>query len=90
MACLRNTLLLTVLLFLVSTHLNAADWPTRARTMSRSAFVPDALPLDNGRLHLKWKRFFGERIEVEMEPTVVGDTVFIGIMNGKDFHTYSV
>lgn len=75
--------MLTVLLSLVSSHLSAADWPTRARTMSRSAFVPDELPLDEGHLNLKWKRFFGERIEVEMEPTVVGDTVFIGIMNGK-------
>ncbi|SPD76427.1 exported hypothetical protein [uncultured Desulfobacterium sp.] len=61
----------------------AADWPTRARTMNRSAFVQEELPLDQGHLNLKWKRFFGERIEVEMEPTVVEDTVFIGIMNGK-------
>ncbi len=59
------------------------DWPTRARTMARSASVSYELPLDGGRLHLQWSRFFGERIEVEMEPTVVGDTVFIGVMNGK-------
>jgi outer membrane protein assembly factor BamB len=41
------------------------------------------LPLDNGRLNLKWKRFLGERIEVEMQPLVVGDYVYIGLMNGK-------
>jgi outer membrane protein assembly factor BamB len=83
MANLRKVLLAAILLTFLNSHVSAADWPTRARTMNRSAFVPVELPLDQGRLHLKWKRFFGERIEVEMEPTVVGDTVFIGIMNGK-------
>ncbi|MEA4906486.1 MAG: PQQ-binding-like beta-propeller repeat protein, partial [Anaerolineaceae bacterium] len=32
---------------------------------------------------MKWKRFLGERIEVEMEPLVVGNLVYIGLMNGK-------
>ncbi len=61
----------------------AEGWPTRAGSMSRTAFVPNDLPLDNGRLNLRWKRFLGERIEVEMEPVVVGDLLYIGLMNGK-------
>jgi outer membrane protein assembly factor BamB len=32
---------------------------------------------------LKWKRFLGERIEVEMQPLVVENLVYIGLMNGK-------
>ena len=34
-------------------------------------------------LNLQWKRFLGERIEVEMEPIIVGDLLYIGLMNGK-------
>lgn len=81
----KKNLLLAILSTIICSPLSAAesDWPTRARSMNRSAFVPYELPLNQGHLNLKWKRFFGERIEVEMEPTVVGDTVFIGIMNGK-------
>jgi outer membrane protein assembly factor BamB len=56
---------------------------TKGRTSGRSYFSPDDFALNNGRLNLKWKRFFGERLEVDMEPIVVGDTVFIGVMNGK-------
>lgn len=58
-------------------------WTTRAGGVARTGSVPDELPLDNGRLHLRWKRFLGERIEVEMEPVVVGDLLYIGLMNGK-------
>lgn len=59
------------------------DWSTRGGGMDRRGHVPQELPLDQGRLNLQWKRFFGERIEVEMEPVTVGGTVYIGIMNGK-------
>ena len=59
------------------------SWPTRAGSVSRTAFVADDLSLDNGQLNLRWTRFLGERIEVEMEPVVVGDLLYIGVMNGK-------
>lgn len=61
-----------------------ADWPTRGRNAERHYSTPFELGLNaQGRLNLKWKRFFGERVEVEMEPVVVGDTVYLGVMNGK-------
>ncbi len=61
-----------------------ADWPTRGRSADRHYAAPFDLQLTGeGRLNLKWKRFFGERVEVEMEPVVVGDTVYLGVMNGK-------
>lgn len=61
-----------------------ADWPTRGRNAERHYSTPFELGLNaQGRLNLKWKRFFGERIEIEMEPVVVGDTVYLGVMNGK-------
>lgn len=59
------------------------DWPTKGKDYGRNYFVPDELPLDNGQLNLKWKRFLGERIEVEMEPLVVGNLLYVGLMNGK-------
>ena len=58
-------------------------WPTFAGNMGRTGAVSNDLPLDDGRLNLRWKRFLGERIEVEMEPVVVGDLLYIGLMNGK-------
>jgi outer membrane protein assembly factor BamB len=59
------------------------DWPTLSGNYQRHASVPQELPLNNGRLNLKWSRFLGERIEVEMQPLVAGDLVYIGVMNGK-------
>jgi outer membrane protein assembly factor BamB len=72
----------------VATNLNQsteqnAEWPTLSGNFQRHASVPQELPLDNGRLNIKWKRFLGERIEVEMQPLVVGDLMYIGVMNGK-------
>ena len=61
-----------------------ADWPTRGRNAERHYSTPFELGLNaQGRLNLKWKRFFGARIESEMEPVVVGDTVYLGVINGK-------
>jgi outer membrane protein assembly factor BamB len=62
---------------------SSTDWPTKGKSLSRSYFVPEELPLNNNKLNLKWSRFFGERLEVDMEPVVVGNTVYIGVMNGK-------
>jgi outer membrane protein assembly factor BamB len=59
------------------------DWPTRGQNSAHTYFVPANLNLPTNKLYLKWKRFFGERVEVEMEPLVVGNTVYLGIMNGK-------
>jgi outer membrane protein assembly factor BamB len=59
------------------------DWPTLSGNFQRHASVSQELALDNGKLNLKWKRFLGERIEVEMQPLVVENLVYIGIMNGK-------
>jgi outer membrane protein assembly factor BamB len=59
------------------------DWMTQSGNYQRHSFVPQELPLSNGRLNLKWSRFLGERIEVEMQPLVAGDLVYIGLMNGK-------
>jgi outer membrane protein assembly factor BamB len=61
----------------------STDWPTFSANFQRTGFVPQELPLNNGRLNLKWKRFLGERIEVEMQPLVVDELVYIGLMNGK-------
>jgi outer membrane protein assembly factor BamB len=67
-----------------STHAQTStDWPTKGKSLSRTYFVPEELPLNNNKLNLKWSRFFGERLEVDMEPVVVGNTVYIGVMNGK-------
>ena len=60
-----------------------ADWFTKAGNFERHRSVPQELPLHNGTLNLKWKKFLGERIEVEMEPIVAGDFLYIGLMNGK-------
>ena len=57
------------------------DWPTHAGDYARNASVPNQL--SSSSLNLKWKRFLGERIEVEMEPIVVGNLLYIGLMNGK-------
>jgi len=59
------------------------EWPTRGGSMDRHYFVPYDLELDSGVLNLRWRRFLGERIEIEAEPVVVGDVVYIGLMNGK-------
>ena len=57
------------------------DWPTHAGGYERQGSVSDAP--STGTLNLQWKRFLGERIEVEMEPIIVGDLLYIGLMNGK-------
>lgn len=62
---------------------DSGDWPTRAGNMQRQASREFDLVLDGGNLHLQWKRFMGERVEVEMEPVVVEETVYLGLMNGK-------
>lgn len=59
------------------------QWYTRAQNFQRTAFIPDELALPHGQLYLNWDRFLGERIEVEMEPVIVEDYLFIGLMNGK-------
>ncbi len=59
------------------------DWFTKAGGFERHGSVPQELPLHNGTLNLKWKKFLGERVEVETEPIVVGNLVYIGLMNGK-------
>jgi outer membrane protein assembly factor BamB len=59
------------------------NWPTLSGNFQRHASVSQELALDNGKLNLKWKRFLGERIEVEMQPLVVENLVYIGVMNGK-------
>ena len=65
------------------TNTSTNDWFTKAGNFERHRSVPQELPLRNGTLNLKWKKFLGERIEVEMEPIVVGNFLYIGLMNGK-------
>jgi len=58
-----------------------SDWYTRGRSLDRGYYVPQTHAF--AKLYLSWKRFFGERVEVEMEPLVVGNVVYLGLMNGK-------
>lgn len=64
-------------------YITPTDWPTHAGGFERHAYTPTSPILNANRLFLKWKRFLGERIEVEMEPVVVGKLLYIGLMNGK-------
>jgi outer membrane protein assembly factor BamB len=64
-------------------HQEVQEWLTQSGNYQRTSFVPQELPLNNGSLNLKWSRFLGERIEVQMQPLVTRDMVFIGLMNGK-------
>jgi outer membrane protein assembly factor BamB len=59
------------------------EWLTQSGNYQRTSFIPQELPLNNGSLNLKWSRFLGERIEVQMQPLVTNDMVYIGLMNGK-------
>jgi len=61
------------------------DWFTKAGNFERHGSAPQELPLHNGTLNLRWKKFLGERIEVEMQPVIVGNLLYIGLMNGKMF-----
>jgi outer membrane protein assembly factor BamB len=77
--------LLPILFTLTPAHAQSStDWPTKGRSFSRTYHTPSELTLSGtNKLNLKWSRFFGERLEVDMEPVVVGNTVYIGVMNGK-------
>ena len=60
-----------------------SDWLTWNRNYQRTSYIPTA-PVNSGnRLNTKWKRFLGERIEVEVEPLVAGKLVYVAVMNGK-------
>jgi outer membrane protein assembly factor BamB len=62
---------------------NSTDWLTWNGNFQRTGYVSNSSVISTGRLNTKWKRFLGERIEVEVEPLVAGDLVFIPVMNGK-------
>lgn len=83
LAPFKNDLLATLFPKKDSYAFAPEDWVTRGGDFNRGYYRSADLPLNNGKLNQKWKKFFGERIEVEMEPIVVGNSVFIGVMNGK-------
>lgn len=64
-------------------QVNPEDWPTHAGGFERHGSAASSPILNANHLFLAWKRFLGERIEVEMEPVVVGNLLYIGVMNGK-------
>lgn len=62
----------------------STDWLTWNGNYQRTSYAADTLNIPaGGRLYTKWKRFLGERIEVEVEPLVAGDLVYVAVMNGK-------
>lgn len=62
----------------------STDWLTWNGNFQRTSYAADTLRIPaGGRLYTKWKRFLGERIEVEVEPLVAGDLVYVAVMNGK-------
>lgn len=61
----------------------AADWPQYRHDAQRSGRAGSGYTAGpDGRLHLQWAYSFGERVEVEVEPIVAGDRVFVGSMSG--------
>jgi outer membrane protein assembly factor BamB len=63
------------------------DWPMLMHDPSHSGYTSESIapePL-TGRLNVKWKVGLGERVEIETQPVVAYDKVYIGVMNGK-FH----
>lgn len=63
---------------------DSTDWLTWNGNFQRTSYVDDTLKIPvGGRLYTKWKIFLGERIEVEVEPLVAGDLVYVAVMNGK-------
>lgn len=80
----KNTLLSTLFPKQGSYAFGSDDWVTRGGDFNRGYFRPTPLALTSAnKLNLQWKKFLGERIEVEMEPIIVGNSIFIGVMNGK-------
>ncbi len=68
-----------------SLQTSESDWPMLQHDVRHSGYTPVALvsPDYDGTLNIKWKVGLGERIEIEMQPIVAYDRVYIGVMNGK-------
>jgi outer membrane protein assembly factor BamB len=60
----------------------ATDWPMYMHDPAHSGRTPAAIT-NTALLKLKWAYSFGERVEVEAQPIVVGGVVYQGVMNGE-------
>ena len=62
-----------------------SDWPMLMHDPAHSGYTSESLIPNppTGELNLKWKVGLGERVEVQVQPVVAGDRVFVGVMNGK-------
>lgn len=57
------------------------DWPMLMHDLAHTGYASSTLT--SNQLNLKWKVGLGERLEITMQPIVVGDMVYVGVMNGK-------
>jgi uncharacterized repeat protein (TIGR01451 family) len=64
---------------------SANDWPMLMHDPAHTGYTTEPLIPNppSGQLHLKWKVGLGERMEITMQPIVVGGMVYVGVMNGK-------
>jgi uncharacterized repeat protein (TIGR01451 family) len=66
-------------------QVSQSDWPMLQHDAQHSGYTPASFvaPDYSGTLQVKWKVGLGERVEVEMQPIVAYERVYIGVMNGK-------
>src|SRR5262249_55257480 len=63
-----------------------ADWPSWGRDLSNHRYNADEstiTPANVSKLSLRWAFAFPDTLIASSQPTVIGDTVYIGSWNGK-------
>ncbi|MFZ6028793.1 MAG: PQQ-binding-like beta-propeller repeat protein [Chloroflexota bacterium] len=60
------------------------DWPMYQHDARHSGRTASTIANSNP-LYLQWAYSFGERVEVEVQPVVAGNVIYVGVMNG-DMH----
>lgn len=69
----------------ISRVVGDSDWPLLMHDLSHSGYTDQTLVSvpPTGELNVKWKVGLGERVEMEVQPIVAYDHVYMGVMNGK-------